>query len=35
MEKVVELYPEKVRKSKKRKGKGTSFLILMEGDNDF
>lgn len=35
MEKVVELYPEKVRKSKKRKGKGTSFLILTEDDNDF
>lgn len=35
MEKVVELYPEKVRKSKKRKGKGTSFLILMEDANDF
>lgn len=35
MEKVLELYPEKVRKSKKRKGKGTSFLILMEDDNDF
>ena len=35
MDKVVELYPEKVRKSKKRKGKGTSFLILMEDANDF
>ncbi|MGE4494941.1 MAG: hypothetical protein AB7D09_08920 [Methanosarcina sp.] len=35
MEKVVELYPEKVRKSKKRKGKGTSFLILREDDGDF
>ncbi|MDQ1253760.1 MAG: hypothetical protein QG646_2949 [Euryarchaeota archaeon] len=35
MDKVVELYPEKVRKSKKRKGKGTSFLILMDDANDF
>lgn len=35
MEKVVELYPEKVRKSKRRKGKGTSFLILTEDANDF
>ncbi|QIB90115.1 hypothetical protein [Methanosarcina mazei] len=35
MDKVVELYPEKVRKSKKRKGKGTSFLILREDDNNF
>ena len=35
MEKVVELYPEKVRKSKKRKGKETSFLILMEDDTSF
>lgn len=34
MEKVVELYPERVRKSKKRKGKGTSFLILREDDSD-
>lgn len=32
MEKVVELYPEKVRKDKKRKGKETSFLILKEND---
>ncbi|WP_422542732.1 hypothetical protein [Methanosarcina sp.] len=35
MEKVVELYPDKVRKGKKRKGKGTSFLILKENDVDF
>jgi len=35
MEKVVELYPEKVRKSKKRKGKETSFLILEESNHDF
>ncbi len=35
MEKVVELYPDKVRKGKKRKGKGTSFLILKEDDNGF
>lgn len=35
MEKVVELYPDKVRKGKKRKGKGTSFLILKEEDDDF
>ena len=35
MEKVVELYPDKVRKGKKRKGKGTSFLILKEDDNRF
>jgi hypothetical protein len=35
MEKVVELYPEKVRKGKKRKGKGTSFLILEDEDVDF
>ncbi|KKH92897.1 hypothetical protein EO95_09470 [Methanosarcina sp. 1.H.T.1A.1] len=35
MEKVVELYPDKVRKGKKRKGKGTSFLILEEDDNGF
>lgn len=34
MEKVVELYPEKVRKGKKRNGKGTSFLILKANDND-
>jgi hypothetical protein len=35
MKKVVELYPDKVRKGKKRKGKGTSFLILKEDNNDF
>ncbi|KKH50174.1 hypothetical protein [Methanosarcina sp. 1.H.A.2.2] len=35
MEKVVELYPDNVRKGKKRKGKGTSFLILKEEDDGY
>ncbi|MDD4331346.1 MAG: hypothetical protein PHU28_03320 [Methanosarcinaceae archaeon] len=35
MDKAVELYPDQVRKGKKRNGKKTSFLILKPLDNDY